>query len=87
MANNEFKELGTEDLQYELESAKAKYQKLKFDHTTLGLENPQVLVEVRRDIARIKTELRSREIVAMNAEELANRSKIRNRRREERGVK
>ena len=84
MAKNEFKELSTEDLQYELESASDKYQKLKFDNVTLGLENPLQLVEVRRDIARIKTELRGREISAMNVEELASRSKIRRRRRLER---
>lgn len=81
MANNEFKELSTEDLKYELESAEAKQQKMKFDHATLGLENPQMLVEVRRDIARIKTELRAREIGAMTEEQLAGRSKIRARRR------
>lgn len=84
MANSEFKELSTEDLKYELESAEAKQQKMKFDHVTLGLENPKVLVEVRRDIARIKTELRAREISAMTEEDLANRSKIRSRRRENR---
>lgn len=81
---NEFKDLSTEDLKYELESAEVKNQKIKFDHTTLGLENPLLLVEVRRDIARIKTELRSREIDAMTEEQLANRSNIRTRRRRER---
>lgn len=79
---NEFKDYSTEDLQYELESAEVKSQKLRFDHTTLGLENPKVLTEVRRDIARIKTELRGREIAAMDADQLANRTKIRNRRRD-----
>lgn len=79
---NEFKDLNTEDLQYELESATLKYQKLKFDHSTIGLQNPLELREVRRDIARIKTELRTREIAAMSDEELANRSKKRNRRRQ-----
>jgi large subunit ribosomal protein L29 len=54
---------------------------MKFDHTTTGLANPQTLVEVRRDIARIKTELRGREIAAMDEEQLANRSKMRYRRK------
>lgn len=84
---NEFKELSNEDLQYELESARLKYRKLKFDHATMGLENPKVLVEVRRDIARINTEIRGREITAMSETELENRSKIRNRRRKERRSK
>ena len=78
---NEFRGLPTEDLKYELESASLKYKKMKFDHTTTGLANPQTLVEVRRDIARIKTELRGREIAEMNEEQLANRSKMRKRRR------
>jgi large subunit ribosomal protein L29 len=81
---NEFKGLSTDDLKYELESAALKYKKMKFDHVTAGLPNPQELVEVRRDVARIKTELRGREIAEMSVEQLANRSKIRNRRRKER---
>ena len=81
---NEFRDLSTDDLQYELESATIKYKKMKFDHATTGLPNPQLLVEVRRDIARIKTELRGREVAEMNEEQLANRSKIRRRRRKER---
>lgn len=84
MANNEFRDLSTEDLQYELESASLKYRKLKFDHSTIGLQNPLELREVRRDIARINTELRSREITAMSDEELADRSNKRRRRRRER---
>lgn len=78
---NEFRALSTEDLKYELDSASLKYKKMKFDHTTTGLANPQTLVEVRRDIARIKTELRGREIAEMSEEQLANRSKIRYRRK------
>ena len=78
---NEFRGLSTEDLKYELDSASLKYKKMKFDHTTTGLANPQTLVEVRRDIARIKTELRGREIAAMDEEQLANRSKMRYRRK------
>ena len=77
-----FSTYSTEDLKYELDSASLKYKKMKFDHTTTGLANPQTLVEVRRDIARIKTELRGREIAAMDADQLANRTKIRNRRRD-----
>ena len=76
-----FSTYSTEDLKYELDSAALKYKKMKFDHTTTGLANPQTLVEVRRDIARIKTELRGREIAAMDEEQLTNRSKMRYRRK------
>jgi len=46
-----------------------------------GLDNPVSLREFRRDIARLRTEVRSRELKNMSEEQLANRSKIRRRRR------
>jgi len=77
----ELQEFADADLASELRDTEAQYQKLKFDHAIKGLDNPLVLREVRRDIARIKTEIRRREIAAMSAEELSNRSKLRARRR------
>lgn len=84
MATNKFKELQDftkEDMLGELEQTKAQYQKLLFDHSIKGLENPLILREVRRDIARLNTEIRRREIAELSPEELKNRSKIRFRRR------
>lgn len=69
------------DLQSELEGTETSYQKMKFDHALKGLDNPLLLREVRRDIARIKTEIRRRELANASEETLANRSKIRARRR------
>ncbi|MCB0566950.1 MAG: 50S ribosomal protein L29 [Phaeodactylibacter sp.] len=77
----ELQEFSDADLQSELRDTEAQYQKLKFDHAIKGLDNPLVLREVRRDIARLRTEARRRDIAAMSAEELANRSKKRARRR------
>ncbi|MCO6487296.1 MAG: 50S ribosomal protein L29 [Phaeodactylibacter sp.] len=77
----ELQEFSDADLHSELRDTEAQYQKLKFDHAIKGLENPLVLREVRRDIARLRTEIRRREIAAMSPEQLANRSKIRARRR------
>ena len=77
----ELREFSDEDLAAELTAMEVQYQKLTFDHAIKGLENPLVLREVRRDVARIKTEVRSREISKMDAEQLAGRSKIRNRRK------
>ena len=68
------------DLKTELTETSAQYQRLKFDHAIKGLENPIGLREVRRDIARLKTELRKREVAALSEEQIANRSKIRARR-------
>ena len=77
----ELQDYSDADLLSELDSTEAQYQKLKFDHAIKGLDNPLVLREVRRDIARLKTEVRRREVAAMDAEQLAGRSKIRARRR------
>jgi large subunit ribosomal protein L29 len=78
----ELKDYSDADLSSELESTEVQYQKLKFDHAIRGLDNPLVLREVRRDIARLKSEVRRRELAAEAKETgLAHRSKIRARRR------
>jgi len=84
MASSKFQELKSfsdEDLKAELTSTQEQYGKLKFDHAVRGLDNPLILTTARKDIARLKTEIRRREIEAMSAEEIANRAKIRERRR------
>lgn len=84
MATNKFIELqqySDEDLQNEITVTEEQYKKLKFDHAIRGLENPLLLKEVKRDIARLYTEKRAREMKAMTPEQLAKRSKIVRRRR------
>ncbi len=76
----ELKEFTVEDLRSELAETETQYQKMKFDHATKGLDNPLALREVRRDIARLNTEIRSRELESMGEEAIAGRSKIRARR-------
>jgi large subunit ribosomal protein L29 len=77
----ELQELTDADLISELEGAETEYNKARFDHSVRGLDNPLELREMRRDIARIQTEARRREMAQMTPEELAKRSKIRERRR------
>lgn len=87
MATNKFLELQdytAEELANELQQTEAQFQRLSFDHSIRGLDNPLALREVRRDIARLKTEIRRREVAEMSKEDLANRSKIRARRRRQR---
>lgn len=72
------------DLQAELASLENAYQQMKFDHAVKGLGNPLELRAMRRDIARILTEGRSRELAAMSPDELELRSKLRARRRRQR---
>lgn len=77
----ELQEMSDADLTSELDAISTQYQKMKFDHAIKGLDNPVSLREVRRDIARIKGEIRRRELAAMNEEQVAGRSRIRERRR------
>ncbi len=84
MASNKSVELrnaSDADLKDQLTESSASLEKMKFDHAVDGLENPLKLREVRRDIARIKTEIRRRELAALSPEELAKRDRILIRRR------
>lgn len=54
------------------------YNKMKIDHAIKGLENPLTLREARRDVARLSTEIRRRELTSVAPE---SRTKIRARRR------
>ena len=84
MATKKFIELGEmsdADLKAELTQINVQYQKLRFDHTIKGLDNPLTLRNTKRDIARLQTEIRRREVVAMTPAQIAKRSKIRLRRK------
>lgn len=80
----ELQEFNDADLMNELATTETQYQKMRFDHAIKGLDNPLLLKEVRRDIARLKTEIRRRELAAMDEQQVANRSRIRHRRRKQR---
>lgn len=69
------------DLQAQLASLENEYQQMKFDHAVRGIANPMELRDVRRNIARILTESRKRELAVMTPEQLELRSKLRARRR------
>lgn len=84
MASNKFTELkgfSDAELVSELENIERDYHKMQFDHASKGLENPLTLRETRRDIARVKTEIRRRELEQASPAQIAKRSKIRARRR------
>jgi large subunit ribosomal protein L29 len=74
----ELKEFSNEELLNELKITQVQYGKMKFEHAVRGLENPLTLREVRRDVARMQTELRRRELTSVDA---GTRDKIRIRRR------
>jgi len=62
MKINEVKELETKDLAERIEAEVARYNQMKLNHTISPLENPSQIKSVRRDIARMKTVLRQREL-------------------------
>ena len=62
MKTKEIKELETQELAERLEAEVAKYEQMKFNHTVSPLENPSLIKAARRDIARMKTVLRQREL-------------------------
>ena len=61
-------DLGDTDLIERLSEAKEELFNLRFQFATGQLDNPARLTQVRRDIARVLTELRAREIAAAEAE-------------------
>ena len=58
MKINEIKELETKDLVERLEGEELRLHKMKLNHSI----TPSQIKAVRRDIARMKTELRQREL-------------------------
>lgn len=55
-------DFSVEDLSSELKARHEQLQQIEFEHAVRGLENPMKLRELRRDIARLNTEIRRREL-------------------------
>ena len=62
MKIKEVKELETKELVEKLENAEIALDKMKLNHQVTPLENPSQIKVARSDIARMKTELRQREL-------------------------
>ena len=62
MKIKELRELETKELAESLDAEVAKYNQMKLNHAITPLENPSQIKAARRDIARMKTELRQREL-------------------------
>ncbi|MDD4066590.1 MAG: 50S ribosomal protein L29 [Clostridia bacterium] len=62
MKTKEIREMSSEELEKELKELKSELFKLKFSLSVNGLENPLKIKIVKRDIAKIKTILREREL-------------------------
>ncbi len=62
MKASEIQKLSQEELVTKVDDLKDELFKLRFQLATNQLENPMRIREVRRDIARVKTVIREREI-------------------------
>jgi large subunit ribosomal protein L29 len=68
----QIRELGDADLVQHLDDARQELFNLRFSHVTGQLDNSTALQETRREVARLSTELRAREIRAAEALEESN---------------
>ena len=62
MKTREIKELTTAEIQDRLVAEKENLTKLTLNHAISPLDNPALIRETRRTIARLATELRQREL-------------------------
>ena len=62
MKSAKFFEMSTQELQNQLTEKKIELFNLRFKHATQQLGNPSVMIECKKDIAKIKTILRQREL-------------------------
>ena len=60
--NIKLNSLSTEELQEMLVNTESELNKLKMNHKTAELENPLEIRFVRRNVARINTEIKKREL-------------------------
>ena len=56
--------MSEEDLKARIEEDELRLKKLKFAHAVSPLENPMSIRDVRKDLARLKTELRKKQLIS-----------------------
>ena len=59
---NSLKEMNETDLKSRIEEDELRIKKLKFAHAVSPLENPMSIRGVRQDLARLKTELKTKQL-------------------------
>ncbi len=69
MRANEIRDLSDEELETEFNNAKGELFNLRFQLATNQLDNPLRIREVRRDIAKIQTIRKERELAASTKEQ------------------
>jgi large subunit ribosomal protein L29 len=66
MKNSEILELSTEEISARIVEEKANLTRLKFAHAVSAIENPLRITKLRKDIARLNTELTKRKAAAVS---------------------
>ncbi|MGC9373453.1 MAG: 50S ribosomal protein L29 [Bacteroidales bacterium] len=62
MKNSEIRELTTKEIEERIDTEKTMLTRLKLNHAVSPLDNPLKIKQTRKNIARLMTELRKREI-------------------------
>jgi len=62
MKNSEIRELTTKEIEERIDTEKTILTRLKLNHAVSPLDNPLKIKQTRKNIARLMTELRKREI-------------------------
>lgn len=62
MKTKNFREMTTEELNTKLKDLKVELFNLRFQHATGQLANPMILNTTKKDIAKVKTILKEREL-------------------------
>ena len=61
---NSLKEMSEADLKSKIEEDELRIKELKFAHAVSPLENPMSIRGVRKDLARLKTELKKKQSIS-----------------------
>ena len=64
MTKSEITELSTDELVERVQVEKENYGRLKLNHKITEIENPMDIISLRKTVARLKTELRRRQLEA-----------------------
>ncbi len=62
MKNSEIRELSLKELKERIDTERENQTRLKMNHAVSPLDNPIILKDSRKNIARLLTELRKREL-------------------------
>lgn len=64
MKKEEIKELSIQELRAQIEASEKAYRELKVAHAISPVDNPSKITKDRKEIARLKTVLRQKELAA-----------------------